>query len=52
MFIVTIAGSIGVLVEEPNALYVIAAVAILGLLWGVFNTWELIFRIQWIDRET
>ena len=52
IFIVTIAGSIGVLVEEPNALYVIAAVAILGLLWGVFNTWELIFRIQWIDRET
>ena len=46
LFAVTLAGSIGVFVEEPNALYVIAAVAVLGLLWGVFNTWELIFRIQ------
>jgi len=48
---ITLFGSIGVFVEEPNALYVIAAVAVLGLLWGVFNTWELIFRIQWVGRE-
>jgi hypothetical protein len=51
LFVVTIAAAIGVLVEEPNALYVIAAVAVIGLLWGVFNTWELLFRIQWIDRR-
>ena len=52
LFAITLVGSIGVLVEEPGALYVIAAVAVVGLLWGVFNTWELIFRIQWVDRDT
>jgi modulator of FtsH protease len=51
LFAVSLAGDIGVLVEEPRALYVVAAVAIVGPLWGVFNTWELIFRIQWIDRD-
>ena len=51
LFAVAIASAIGVLVEEAGALYVVAGVAIVGLLWGAFNTWELIFRIQWIDRS-
>jgi hypothetical protein len=41
-----IAGSIGVAVGEPSALYLVAGIAIVALLWGVFNTWELIFRMQ------
>ena len=49
VFAVTIAASIGVLVGEASALYVIAGVAVIGLLWGVFNTWELIFRVQSVD---
>ena len=46
LFVVTIAASIGVAVGEAAALYVIAGAAVLSLLWGVFNTWELIFRLQ------
>ena len=46
LFATAIAGSIGVAVGEPWALYVVAAIAIVALLWGVFNTWELIFRMQ------
>ena len=49
LFIVTIAAGIGVFVGEAIALYVIAGAAVLSLLWGVFNTWELIFRVQRID---
>lgn len=49
LFVVTIAAGIGVFVGEANALYVIAGVGVLSLLWGVFNTWELIFRVQRID---
>ena len=50
LFVVTIAAGIGIFVGEASALYVIAGVAILSLLWGVFNTWELIFRVQHIDE--
>ena len=50
LVIVTIAGSIGVAVGESAALYVIAGVAVVGLLWGVFNTWELIFRTQGVNE--
>ncbi len=46
LFAVAIAGSIGVAIGETSALYVVAGIAILALLWGVFNTWELIFRMQ------
>ena len=49
--IVTVSGAIGVIAEEPVALYVIAATSVVGLLWGVFNTWELIFRMQNIGAE-
>ncbi len=50
LFIVAIAASIGVFVGEASALYVTGGVAVLSLLWGVFNTWELIFRVQRIDE--
>ena len=46
MFTVTIAASLVVASGDDRALFVIGAVPVLGLLWGVFNTWELIFRIQ------
>jgi len=50
LFIVTIAAGIAIFVGEATALYVIAGAAVLSLLWGVFNTWELIFRVQRIDE--
>jgi hypothetical protein len=49
LFAVTIAAAIGVAVGEARALYVVGGIAILSLLWGVFNTWELIFRVQGLD---
>ena len=50
LFIVSIAAAIGVSIGEASALYVIGGIAVLSLLWGVFNTWELIFRVQRIDE--
>ena len=49
LFAVALTGAIGVAVGEVWALYLSAAIAVLSLLWGVFNTWELIFRIQWVS---
>ena len=46
LFAIATAGSIGVAVGEASALYLVAAIAVVALLWGVFNTWELIFRMQ------
>lgn len=46
LFAIAITGSMGVAVGEASALYVVAGIAIVALLWGVFNTWELIFRMQ------
>lgn len=46
MFTVTIGAALVVASGDDRALFVIGAVPVLGLLWGVFNTWELIFRIQ------
>jgi hypothetical protein len=46
MFTVTIIAALVVAGGDDRALFVIGAVPVLGLLWGVFNTWELIFRIQ------
>lgn len=48
--VIAIAAGIGIFVGEANALYVIAGLAVLSLLWGVFNTWELIFRVQRIEE--
>lgn len=50
LFAIGVIGSIGVAVGESWALYVTAGVAIVSLLWGVFNTWELLFRIQWVSE--
>jgi len=52
LFASAIAGSIGVAVGEASALYVVAGIAIVALLWGVFNTWELIFRMQSVGGES
>ena len=46
LFVITIAAAIGVAAGETQALYVIGGIAVLSLLWGVFNTWELIFRVE------
>ena len=43
---IALTGAIGVTVGETWAIYLSAAIAILSLVWGVFNTWELIFRMQ------
>jgi modulator of FtsH protease len=51
LFIVTIAAAIGVGLHETNALYVVGGVQVLSLLWGVFNTWELIFRVQVLEEH-
>ena len=48
LFVVALTGAIGVAVGEVWALFLTAGIAVLSLLWGVFNTWELIFRIQGI----
>ena len=49
LFAVAIAASIGVFVGEAGALYFVGGIGVLSLVWGVFNTWELIFRVQRID---
>ncbi len=49
LFAVTIAAAIGVAAGEPRALFAVGGIAVLSLLWGVFNTWELIFRVQSLD---
>jgi hypothetical protein len=49
LFAVSIAAAIGVVVGEPAALYFVAGIGVLSLVWGVFNTWELIFRAQRVD---
>lgn len=46
LFALAFVGAIGVAIGQPSALYVVAGIAIVALLWGVFNTWELIFRMQ------
>lgn len=43
---ISLTGAIGVTAGETWAIYLSAAIAILSLVWGVFNTWELIFRMQ------
>jgi len=52
LFAVAISGSIGVALHEASALFVVAGIAIVALLWGVFNTWELIFRMQSVGGES
>ena len=35
---------------EAAALFFVAGIGVLSLVWGVFNTWELIFRVQGLDQ--
>ena len=49
LFAVSIAAAISVAAGESRALFVVGGIAVLSLLWGVFNTWELIFRVQGLD---
>lgn len=49
LFAVSIGAAIGVIVGEGAALYFVAGIGVLSLVWGVFNTWELIFRVQRAD---
>jgi modulator of FtsH protease len=51
LFIVAIAASIGVTVGEASALFVIGGMAVTSLVWGVFNTWELIFRVPALEEQ-
>lgn len=46
LFGVIIASAFAVAAGNERALFLVGGVAVLSLLWGVFNTWELIFRIQ------
>lgn len=52
LFGVTIASAIAVAAGEERALFIVGGIAVLSLLWGIFNTWELIFRIQLVERES
>jgi len=49
LFAVSLASAIGVAIGEARALYAVGGIAVVSLLWGVFNTWELIFRVQALD---
>ena len=51
LFAVSIAAAIGVASGEARALFVVGGIAVLSLLWGVFNTWELIFRVQQVNSS-
>ena len=50
LFVVSIAASLALAAGEVRALFVIGAIPLLGLLWGVFNTYELLFRIASADK--
>ena len=46
LYSVSIATAVVLIQGEARALFVVAVNDVLAMLWGVFNTWELIFRIQ------
>jgi modulator of FtsH protease len=46
LFATTIAAALAVGSGDERALFVVGGVEVLSLLWGVFNTYELIFRVQ------
>lgn len=43
--IVAIVAALDLASADPAGLFVVGAITVLSLLWGVFNTWELIFRV-------
>ncbi len=46
LFAATIASAFTAASGDDRALFVIGGIAVVSLLWGVFNTYELIFRVQ------
>jgi hypothetical protein len=46
LFATTIGAALSVALGDERALFVVGGVEVLSLLWGVFNTYELIFRVQ------
>jgi len=46
LFATTIASALAIASGDERALYLIGGIAVISLLWGVFNTYELIFRVQ------
>jgi len=50
VYAITFAGAIVVLAGQPSGLFVFGGLAVVSLLWGVFNTYELIFRVQPLER--
>src|SRR6267142_548624 len=46
LFATMIAAALAVASGDERALFVVGGVEVLSLLWGVFNTYELIFRVQ------
>jgi hypothetical protein len=50
LFAIAIASALAVASGDERALFLIGGVAVVSLLWGVFNTYELIFRVQLGDE--
>jgi hypothetical protein len=45
LFAITIASALALAAGDERALFLVAGIEVLSLLWGVFNTYELIFRV-------
>ena len=45
LIVTALVASLDIAASDPNGLFLMAGIAVLSLLWGVFNTWELIFRV-------
>ncbi len=45
LIVTTIVASLDIAASDPHGLAVMAGIAVVSLIWGVFNTWELIFRV-------
>ncbi|HUQ41934.1 MAG TPA: hypothetical protein VM052_05480 [Candidatus Limnocylindrales bacterium] len=43
--VIALVASMDVASGDASGLVIIGAITVLSLLWGVFNTWELIFRV-------
>jgi modulator of FtsH protease len=46
LFAITIASALTLAAGDERALFLVGGIEVLSLLWGVFNTYELIFRVQ------
>ena len=50
LFAVVLSADLVLLAGDARALFGLGAVAVMSLLWGLFNTYELIFRVQSVER--